>query len=160
MRLLHYSAKPLSRLRSVTFAAQRKHEGGVFKPVGLWVSVEGDDDWLAWCKAENWGTDRLSYVTEIKLPDTAHVLRLTNSAEIDRFHGAYAKPIYGGSRSYVYWPDVAKDYDGLIIAPYCWDRRLEGAASAWYYGWDCASGCIWNADAMTALASERVPETV
>jgi hypothetical protein len=45
------------------------------------------------------------------------------------------------------WAGVAKDYQGVIIAPFVWDRRLHDAYS-WYYTWDCASGCIWDAAAI------------
>jgi len=38
---------------------------------------------------------------------------------------------------------VSKEYDGIEIAPYQWDARLS---LIWYYGWDVASGCIWNLD--------------
>lgn len=36
---------------------------------------------------------------------------------------------------------VAKDYDGIEIAPYQESLRYD---LEWYYGWDVASGCIWN----------------
>lgn len=31
------------------------------------------------------------------------------------------------------WPQVAQHYDGIIIAPYCWEMRLDREAG-WYYG--------------------------
>lgn len=30
------------------------------------------------------------------------------------------------------------------ITPYCWPARMDPDL-IWYYGWDCASGCIWDA---------------
>jgi hypothetical protein len=35
--------------------------------------------------------------------------------------------------------------DNWAVCPSCnvWECRLDPAA-AWYYGWDCASGCVWN----------------
>ena len=47
------------------------------------------------------------------------------------------------------WRAVAGDYAGLIITPYQWSRRLE--PYSWYYGWDCASGCIWDPSAITDI---------
>ena len=39
------------------------------------------------------------------------------------------------------WEAALADWDGELIAPYMWSRRLE---YMWYYGWDCASGGTWN----------------
>ena len=52
------------------------------------------------------------------------------------------------------WEKVAAKYDGLIITPYIWQRRME---LNWYYTWDCASGCIWN---VRAIKDIRLIETV
>ena len=54
---------------------------------------------------------------------------------------------------YIDWPAVATDYPGLIIAPYQWSCRMS-EFTRWYYGWDCASGCIWNADAIARVTEE------
>ena len=43
------------------------------------------------------------------------------------------------------WKKVKSKYQGIIIAPYQWSCRLN-LDSNWYYGWDCASGCIWDLD--------------
>ena len=48
------------------------------------------------------------------------------------------------------WGYLATQYQGLIIAPYLWDLRLFGPA--WYYGWDCASGCIWDLTAVESFS--------
>ena len=41
------------------------------------------------------------------------------------------------------WAKVAKDFDGIEIAPYVFEGRYK---LQWYYGWDVASGCIWSND--------------
>lgn len=43
------------------------------------------------------------------------------------------------------WENIAKEYDGIIIAPYQQSWRL---IFSWYHGLDCASGCIWNLDSI------------
>ena len=48
------------------------------------------------------------------------------------------------------WAEVASKYDGIIISPYQWSLRLD-MEMMWYYGWDCASGCIWNISAIKEL---------
>lgn len=45
------------------------------------------------------------------------------------------------------WFQVVRNFPGIIIAPYLWERRNSNRSnwdSCWYYGWDCASGCIWD----------------
>lgn len=38
------------------------------------------------------------------------------------------------------WPAVQKRYAGLVVAPYLHERRHV----RWYYGWDVASGVLWD----------------
>lgn len=45
-------------------------------------------------------------------------------------------------------PKTLMDQEGG--APYQWRRRNERGFS-WYYGWDCASGCIWRASAIREI---------
>ena len=75
--------------------------------------------------------------------DTSRCLWLRTVDDIDEFEADYLEPN---------WAPTAAQYAGVIIAPYQWERRLDGDASDWYYGWDCASGCIWNADAIASIA--------
>ena len=57
-------------------------------------------------------------------------------------------------RSYrINWQPLTEQYAGIIISPYQWKRRLDGRASDWYYGWDCASACIWDLSAVRPSAS-------
>ena len=65
MRLLHYSAEPLLTIRSV---AQQRPEH--FKPSGLWVSAEGEDDWPTWCRDTDFHVELLACVTEVRLRPT------------------------------------------------------------------------------------------
>ena len=152
-RLIHYSREPLTEVRSV---AQRDthHPAGIGKPRGLWVSVEGEDDWRAWCTSENFGIENLKWETEVFLADDARILRLSSAAEIDDFTRRYvrAHPDHPELRALQVpdWQEIEKSYQGIIIAPYCWQRRLSDH-TFWYYGWDCASGCIWDATAIVRL---------
>lgn len=137
-RLIHYSDTPLLTVHSV------QQEPSYVKPRGLWVSVEGSDDWKEWCMGEEFRLDHLASPHEIILAPTANILRLTNVAELDDFDEHWGV----GDDSVmaaIDWVSVAQSYQGIIIAPYIWERRLE---LMWYYGWDCASGCIWDASAI------------
>jgi len=59
------------------------------------------------------------------------------------------------------WEAVAKRYTGIEIEPYNWERRNSGPnnnysmSMLWYYGWDCASGCVWELDALVSFNGKR-----
>lgn len=146
--LLHYSAEPfVGPLETIHFQKQRDEDP---KPFGLWVSVPGADDWKSWCEAEGFSLNSLNYVSQIILRDNAKILRLSSSSAIRRFT---AERRVRGSRWNSFsidWRSVAGEYDGIIIAPYQWSCRMDDECR-WYYGWDCASGCIWHASAVKEI---------
>lgn len=143
MRLLHYSATPLRLER-------RLHRQGLdAKPHGLWVSVEGDQDWPCWCRDNDFRLNSLRYVSEVAIDPSAKILTLASLADLDAFTGRYGKSCFSTGDA-IDWHLVSRQYAGIVIAPYQWARRLHWA---WYYGWDCASGCIWDTFAVEASAS-------
>lgn len=155
MKLYHYSSESLSEpLR----ACPEQSFGP--KPVGLWVSV--DDAWEQWCKESGFHPERLKHRMEIKLARGHNVLITSNPRDLSKFNAGaeYFAGIELGSSSLLReyaldWGAIAKKWDGVIIAPYCWKERLN---LLWYYGWDCASGCIWNPLAISKI--EQAPERV
>jgi hypothetical protein len=124
--------------------------GGYSKPEGFWVSVDGPCDWLEWTTSEDFGRGAIRH--RVELVRDAKVLFITNVVELDAFAKKYEKLYRIGSFTDqgIDWKAVAKDYHGIIIAPYQWERRLS-RYSKWYYGWDCASGCIWNPKAIQSI---------
>lgn len=159
MILEHYSDEPWE-YAPMSYAQRRYDQDGNGKPNGLWVSVKGEDDWPSWCHGEGYRTERLAICQRVILKPEANVLTITTVAEIVAFHDKYgvAWEIGGDfSLGRIDWRRVATDYDGVIIAPYLWECRLAfnnphlKKISDWYYGWDCASGCIWNGDAIAAF---------
>jgi len=165
VKLSHYSPIPLThgRLLPKNMLAEGQHAWGM-KPSGLWVSVDGDDDWAAWCQSEQFGLETYKFKQRITLrsnsligicePAGRGVLHLDAPIQILRFDEIYAsdESRYGG----INWAKVMDDYDGIIIAPYQWSLRLDGPF--WYYSWDCASGCIWNTEVIENI-SEPEPVT-
>lgn len=131
--LLHYSSKPLLRVES-----QEQElpliRSSYDKPVGLWVSVQGDRDWEEWCRAESFGEDRLVLSHRIILSDAAKILRLKRAFELDDFTDEYGFEVGSSSwsRKGIDWKRLATIYQGIIIAPYQWSRRLETPVSSWY----------------------------
>jgi hypothetical protein len=132
MNLIHYTYKPLE------FDPLRTYEqSDNWKPVGFWLSAEGDGmfSWKNWCTREEFGVCGLENAARFVLAPNANVLHINNTEELDAFNNRYGSVL----------AHMAKDYDGIIIAPYHWQRRNE---LIWYYSWDCASGCIWNLQAI------------
>jgi hypothetical protein len=118
----------------------------------LWVSVDGEYDWPWWCEAESF--DIGSFRHEVSLRPDANILVITTVNELDAFQRRYRASIASWAFSKgIDWERVARDHSGIVIAPYQWERRHD-IKSSWYYGWDCASGCIWD---LTAIA-EFTPE--
>ncbi len=61
------------------------------------------------------------------------------------------RSVHGGPIDGIYqiidWPLLAGiDWDGIEICPYLQEFRRSN--SGWYYGWDVASGCIWDSEAL------------
>jgi hypothetical protein len=146
MRLLHYSC--LSELKPISADTQRHH----MKPRGLWLSVEGEHDWLAWCKAESFREHCLEHVFHVKLKADCRMLHIAEVDQLDDFSERFGGTQIPGidSRYHIDWPRVAANWQGIIIAPYQWARRMTDH-TFWYYGWDCASACIWDAAAIAEV---------
>lgn len=165
-RLMHYSDEPviLDRSREYEQEAGSVHT----KPRGLWVSVEGEDDWPSWCRAEEFRLDCLRVEHEIVLRPTARIIRLGSREALYGFQTKYGvgeahtyaahtwADVHSWVDTWIDWRRVAQDADGIVIAPYQWPVRLT---LSWYYSWDVASGCIWNLDAIASLTvtAEREP---
>ncbi len=153
MNLSHFSDGPVD---CVLFAHQYDKGARAYKPNGLWVSVDGPDDWPSWCASENFRDCANQFRYTVHLAKRCRVLVLDTLHEMVDFNRQYShKPI--SAYSQINWPRVAQDHDGLIIAPYHWDLRYEDDFN-WYYGWDCASGCIWHPRAVKRLELVYTPE--
>ena len=134
--LLHNTAEPLGELR---VTKQRD----AMKPFGLWYGV--GEAWLEWCRNEMPMWEH-KHTYEIVLHPQARVLRLRSVAKLKAFDREFS---VGTRYDNPNWAKVATRYDGIEIAPYQWSLRLGWRL--WYYGWDCASGCIWNPRAIATV---------
>lgn len=131
-------------------------KGEAIKPDGFWYEVDGD--WRRWCESEmpQW-MEGLLY--EVTISPNVRLLRITSLTEFDAFHREYVtvEPYPGARTLYPDWTRLAAQYDGIEIAPYQWDRRMT-FETFWYYGWDCASGCLWTPrDTTITLLGEIKP---
>lgn len=121
-----------------------------FKPMGFWVS-EGNE-WPDWCADNYSGGGSHGYRVAVDMGD---VLLLDTVDKLTAFNDEFGfipewmKDYSTGRRSsYVDWRVVQDTWSGIVISPYHWSKRLD---MLWYYGWDVASGCIWNLDAIAHI---------
>jgi len=131
---IHYSRGELSLDRKCKYTQTVS-----LKPEGLWYSV--GTSWEEWCKGEDFKLDDLDSRRALDLK-IDRMLQLGCRQEIVDFGKEYGVTL-SGKECYIDWPAVAHFYSGIEISPYCWEERHS---TLWYYGWDCASGCVWDLD--------------
>lgn len=148
LRLSHYSWSP--RVAPRTMGPASSDDRRYDKPSGFWVSVDGPDDWPSWCREEDFRDVDAQFHHRVTLVPSAHVLLLAGYDEIQAFSRTYPSEDMQGVQFGIDWTRVKGDYQGIIIAPYSWEARLS-LDTPWYYSWDCASGCIWDAGAIAAV---------
>jgi len=133
------------------------------KPQGLWVSIDRDGQgWARWCREANFRVGELVYRNVITLRDPRALLWLRTPRALDALTEDYgidgnifnSMPLghYRNWTRAINWYAVARKYPGVIITPYMWQCRMS---LSWYYGWDCASGCIWDASQIIAIKRRR-----
>ncbi len=85
------------------------------------------------------------YFYEVNLGES-NILMINSMAELLEFSKKFKTKddrVTLFHHGYVDWKRVAELYDGVEIPNYIWECRLR-LEPFWYYGWDCASGCVWN----------------
>lgn len=155
-QLMHYAELPVSFDAARTYEQKQPRLFG--KPEGFWVSVTGEDDWPSWCESEEFRQSTLQAAHRVELAAGANFLRIDSTVGIDSLTARFAvqteyerRWAHRGdtpAKWPIDWQRVAEQWDGIIIAPYQWARRNT---HDWYYGWDCASGCIWNLAAIESV---------
>jgi hypothetical protein len=107
------------------------------KPNGFWYGF--GNEWIDWVRSEmpDWEG---KYIYEVDIGNT-NVLKIDSHFDLMKFHRKYAERKQIARDDLLDWSEVAKEYDGIEINPYQYEARYQ---YMWYYGWDVASGCIWN----------------
>lgn len=102
------------------------------KPTGLWYGI--GTSWIDWVEIEmpKW---RKKHLFKIEI-NKSKVLVIDHKYVMEDFNKKYGVKYHG--MDYIDWEEVAKSYSGIEINPYR-DYDYD-----WYYGWDVASGCVWN----------------
>jgi hypothetical protein len=145
MNLSHFSNRIVSEVYSTPQPKEPNH-----KPKGFWVSVDDANmPWDTWCIDNQFQWENLECRHKVVLHPTANVLVISDNETLETFSRGYKNDRYS-----VHWRDVARTYQGIIITPYLWESRFD-SRMMWYYGWDCASGCIWDAAAIQSISLEQ-----
>jgi len=151
MKLRHFANSPRTLDQTKVYSPEEL----AYKPQGLWVSNEEcSDSWSAWCNNnlnQGWNLDSLKYEYKVEFKDDINVIILNEASQLDDFTNQFSNvhenriAMYnlGVSSTYIKWKVIQTMFDGILIPHYQWNRRMS---LFWYYGWDCASGCIWNLD--------------
>ncbi|QNN99353.1 hypothetical protein SEA_SEPHIROTH_9 [Gordonia Phage Sephiroth] len=152
MKLMHFSKTGTLELdRDRPYTTFREE-----KPDGLWVSNEDDYGWSQWVTDNEFGLETLEYAHDVLLAKDSRVFVISSLHDFDYFNHAYSKPgllteITGDPKyNAPDWSLVQQHYQGIIFEHYFWERRME---VFWYYGWDCASGVIWDLSAIEMFRS-------
>ena len=141
--VIHLNVVPQIAFNSTT-SNYRTHR----KPQGLWYGIE--TSWIEWC-ADNMPDKLSDFIYDIRINENL-ILKIRNKKEFDDFEKTYGikiydKKFYSNQQNYIDFHSVAEKYCGIEISPFLTDKE----DSNWYCGWDCASGCIWDAKAIIAI---------
>lgn len=149
MELIHYSAKPLEGINNPDYQPKRH-----FKPAGLWFSTNKHDGWRNWCNSVDFSMDRFNYKTTIKFKNDAKILQITDKRGVDKLFRRYGVAKRDDKWA-IDWKKITTKYDAIYMPKYFNDYRKK---YPWYDTWDCASGCVWNKDAVKIVKTEPVAE--
>lgn len=148
--LSHYSEEACE---TIDLNRKYKHQTSFNKPEGLWVSVDSEYGWHAHCRDADFFPEGLTYGYKVQLKANANILVIDTAQKLIDFTEKYKeikdRPVWAATIS---WDTVYCLYDGILISPYHYQIRLK---YDWYYGFDCASGCIWNLSCIDDFAKDE-----
>ena len=144
MILTHFSHKPFTLNRDEKYDVVGWNP---LKPDGLWLSDESDRGWKDWCEGCDFQMENLAHRADFEI-DLSNILHIPTREALYQFH----KDFRGKGEmnlSLIDWARVKSKYGGIIVTPY--QSTLHLAVDfLWYYGWDCASGCVWDLSALSS----------
>lgn len=119
------------------------------KPQGFWYGF--GSEWIDWCRAEmpDW-VGKYVYSVDIGNANVFKINDNHNLSKFGRLWRGYLHPEIQEERmlvSMINWKEFVQEekYDGIEINPHQnYQDEKRGYLHMWYYGWDVASGCVWN----------------
>ena len=136
-------------LTSGTIQDANDTQGGHLKPNGLWYSC--GTDWLKFVETEMPELQETATMVYAIGYEPGKMLRVTSPKQAERVSYRYLD--YDSKR--VDWGKVSTKYAGIECCPYPVGDKTK-IDNLWYYAFDMASGCIWDASAIsnTILVAE------
>lgn len=121
------------------------------KPTGFWISVRGPHDWSAHLASHGIVCDSWRHRHSVTLAPDARLLVLADVDAVLAFTREYGLPSAPGHPvDSVDWDRVEAQYPGIMIAPFQTELRRD-PRTRWYFGWDCACICVWDAAAIASV---------
>jgi len=129
----------MSKHRTLIFKNKDTHNRSL-KPIGLWFGL--GTSWIDWIRSEmpHWEKTNLYKVKT----NPKYMLTINDQDKFDKLEKNYGHKNGIG----IDWGKVSENYSGITINPY---NHTERMSSLWYYGWDVASGCIWDKKAIKSI---------
>lgn len=127
------------------------------KPHGLWLSDEYDYGWKQWCQDNEFRLETLACQQDFEC-NLENWLVLKTCKEILQFTEQYRyrdEINLFRSEFFINWPEIQKQYGGILITPYQWAIRMD---LMWYYGWDCASACVWDLTTIKPVSTRKTTQ--
>ncbi len=122
----------------------------IFRPPDAVLSFVGPNDW----KSKHRGDLRDQNLYEVKLAGKHHLLFMSTREQLSAFTKAYSLKLKDETRIAIDWTKVAAEYQGVLIAPF-FAEHDDYDDLFWYGAWGCASGCIWDKDAISGISLIR-----
>ncbi len=138
VRFLHYSPKPISKLRDLSPKEVGKL---IMKPNGLWLSEE--DSWKEWCNE----SCMFNLSKARKYEATIDLSKLYVVDSIESLN-ALQKDYFDADNFGINWAEVSKKYAGIQFTNYDavkseYMKKIT-PESIWFMGVDIDSVCIWR----------------
>lgn len=145
---IHYTGKLIKKLNP--FPPQDNKVYTARKPIGLWYAT--NNEWKEFCN--ELGETNNSFTYKVIIPDDFKLLVIDTLDKLLEFNEKFGFDERGFGMIMIDWEKVSKEYDGIEISPYQYNK-VNGLNFSWYYGWDVASGCLWNNNFKVELIEEE-----
>ena len=155
LKFIHYSHEIITHLIPQCYL--QNFDEPSMKPDGFWVSCEigipnEPFTWKAFCEDNENLSEGIRYAHEVKLHEHANLLYVDTPEKVIDLARAYRVQLYPGMHANMAlgWKPIVSQYQGIVMAPYFYELRFN-IETSWYYGWDCASACVWDLDAIESI---------
>lgn len=141
--------KNLSSIKEQGLVTPKDRGGGINKPIGVWLSLNGG--WEHFCEVDYHGHaidyDYYALINCSIKPD----INLVVIDSLDDFYealnsvGIEKQRYYHHDTVQLFWSKLKLISDGLLLTH---KGQFETRWETFLYGWDCASVCIWKEDSI------------